>query len=69
MPRRRRSADKKPGSAADSEPLAQERAARREQGVALGREMLRHPYWPLEAAHELGEEAEWPVQYRRGRYD
>ncbi|WP_424013361.1 NADH:flavin oxidoreductase/NADH oxidase [Halorubrum xinjiangense] len=37
--------------------------------VALGREMLRHPYWPLEAAHELGEEAEWPVQYRRGRFD
>ena len=37
--------------------------------VALGREMLRHPHWPLEAAHELGEEAEWPVQYRRGRFD
>jgi 2,4-dienoyl-CoA reductase-like NADH-dependent reductase (Old Yellow Enzyme family) len=37
--------------------------------VALGRELLRHPYWPLEAAHELGEEAEWPVQYRRGRFD
>lgn len=37
--------------------------------VALGREMLRHPYWPLEAAHELGEEADWPVQYRRGQFD
>ncbi|SFR30725.1 NADH:flavin oxidoreductase/NADH oxidase [Halorubrum sodomense] len=37
--------------------------------VALGREMLRHPYWPLEAAHELGAEADWPVQYRRGRFD
>lgn len=37
--------------------------------VALGREMLRHPYWPLEAAHELGAEVEWPVQYRRGRFD
>lgn len=37
--------------------------------VALGREMLRHPYWPLEAAHELGAEIEWPVQYRRGRFD
>ena len=37
--------------------------------VAIGREMLRHPYWPLEAAHELGAEIEWPVQYRRGRFD
>ncbi|WP_144921636.1 NADH:flavin oxidoreductase/NADH oxidase [Halorubrum salsamenti] len=37
--------------------------------VALGREMLRHPYWPLEAAHELGADVEWPVQYRRGRFD
>ncbi|GAB6878775.1 NADH:flavin oxidoreductase/NADH oxidase [Halorubrum gandharaense] len=37
--------------------------------VALGREMLRNPYWPLEAAHELGEDVEWPVQYRRGTFD
>jgi len=37
--------------------------------VALGREMLRHPHWPLEAAHELGAEVEWPVQYRRGQFD
>ncbi|WP_066411606.1 NADH:flavin oxidoreductase/NADH oxidase [Halorubrum aethiopicum] len=37
--------------------------------VALGRELLRHPYWPLEAAHELGAEIEWPVQYRRGRFE
>jgi 2,4-dienoyl-CoA reductase-like NADH-dependent reductase (Old Yellow Enzyme family) len=37
--------------------------------VALGRELLRHPYWPLEAAHELGADVEWPVQYRRGRFD
>ncbi|WP_200531343.1 NADH:flavin oxidoreductase/NADH oxidase [Halorubrum sp. LN27] len=37
--------------------------------VALGRELLRHPYWPLEAAHELGAEVEWPVQYRRGKFD
>ena len=36
--------------------------------VALGREMLRNPYWPLEAAHELGADVEWPVQYRRGRF-
>ncbi|ACM57690.1 NADH:flavin oxidoreductase/NADH oxidase [Halorubrum lacusprofundi] len=37
--------------------------------VALGREMLRHPYWPLEAAHELGADVAWPVQYRRGQFD
>lgn len=37
--------------------------------VALGRELLRRPYWPLEAAHELGADIEWPVQYRRGRFE
>ncbi len=37
--------------------------------VAIGRELLRNPYWPLEAAHELDAEIEWPVQYRRGRFD
>ena len=36
--------------------------------VALGREMLRNPYWPREAAHELGVEMEWPPQYRRGSF-
>ena len=36
--------------------------------VALGREMLRNPYWPLQAAHELGEDIEWPPQYRRGQF-
>lgn len=35
--------------------------------VALGRELLRNPYWPLEAAAILGAEVEWPVQYRRAR--
>ena len=37
--------------------------------VAIGRELLRHPYWPLEAAHELDADVDWPVQYRRGRFD
>ncbi len=37
--------------------------------VAIGRELLRNPYWPLRAAHELDAEIEWPVQYRRGRFD
>ncbi|MFC6732662.1 MULTISPECIES: NADH:flavin oxidoreductase/NADH oxidase [unclassified Haladaptatus] len=31
----------------------------------VGREHLRDPYFALHAAEELGEEAEWPVQYRR----
>lgn len=35
--------------------------------VALGRELLRNPYWPLEAAHELGEDVEWPTQYVRAK--
>jgi 2,4-dienoyl-CoA reductase-like NADH-dependent reductase (Old Yellow Enzyme family) len=33
--------------------------------VFLARKLLRDPYWPLHAAHELGVEVEWPVQYQR----
>ena len=33
--------------------------------VLLGRELLRNPYWPLEAARELGQTASWPRQYLR----
>ncbi len=36
--------------------------------VFLGRELLRNPYWPLEAARALGVELEWPVQYRRAKW-
>jgi 2,4-dienoyl-CoA reductase-like NADH-dependent reductase (Old Yellow Enzyme family) len=35
--------------------------------VLLGRELLRHPYWPLEAARTLGHEIPWPQQYLRAR--
>jgi NADPH2 dehydrogenase len=35
--------------------------------VLLGRELLRHPYWPLDAARTLGHEIDWPRQYRRAR--
>ncbi|MDF2540678.1 MAG: NADH:flavin oxidoreductase/NADH oxidase [Herbinix sp.] len=35
--------------------------------VFLGRELLRNPYWPLQAAKELREEIPWPVQYVRGK--
>jgi 2,4-dienoyl-CoA reductase-like NADH-dependent reductase (Old Yellow Enzyme family) len=33
--------------------------------VLLARELLRSPYWPLEAAEELGHETYWPSQYLR----
>ena len=35
--------------------------------VALGRELLRSPYWPLCAARTLGVDVEWPKQYRGGK--
>lgn len=34
--------------------------------VAVGRGMLRNPYWTLEAAHQLQKEIEIPMQYVRG---
>lgn len=36
--------------------------------VLLAREFLRNPYFTLEAAHRLGHEIEWPVQYVRGKF-
>lgn len=33
--------------------------------VALGRELLRSPYWVLNAAHENGIEVDFPAQYKR----
>jgi 2,4-dienoyl-CoA reductase-like NADH-dependent reductase (Old Yellow Enzyme family) len=35
--------------------------------VVVGREHLRDPYFALHAAHELGEDVEWPVQYHRAK--
>ncbi|MBM3859056.1 MAG: NADPH dehydrogenase NamA [Verrucomicrobia bacterium] len=35
--------------------------------VTLGRELLRNPHWPLEAARVLGEDIEWPKQYARAK--
>jgi 2,4-dienoyl-CoA reductase-like NADH-dependent reductase (Old Yellow Enzyme family) len=35
--------------------------------VFLARELLRDPYWPLHAAHALGAEVKWPVQYERAK--
>ncbi|RKD31560.1 NADPH dehydrogenase NamA [Thermohalobacter berrensis] len=37
--------------------------------VFVGRELLRNPYWPLQAAHELNHEIEWPKQYERAKLD
>ncbi len=35
--------------------------------VALGRELLRDPYWPLRAACERGADVAWPRQYQRAK--
>ena len=35
--------------------------------VLLAREFLRSPYFPLHAAHTLGEDMDWPVQYERAK--
>ena len=36
--------------------------------VLLARELLRDPYFPLRAAHQLGQEVKWPVQYERAKW-
>ena len=35
--------------------------------VVLARQFLRDPYFPLHAAHELGADITWPVQYDRAK--
>jgi 2,4-dienoyl-CoA reductase-like NADH-dependent reductase (Old Yellow Enzyme family) len=35
--------------------------------VVLARQFLRDPYWPLIAAHALGQEIKWPLQYERAK--
>ena len=35
--------------------------------VALGRELLRNPHWPLHAARVLGQDVAWPKQYQRAK--
>jgi 2,4-dienoyl-CoA reductase-like NADH-dependent reductase (Old Yellow Enzyme family) len=35
--------------------------------VVLARELLRKPYWPLEAARILGVDVSWPAQYQRAK--
>ena len=36
--------------------------------IMMARQFLRDPYFPLRAAHELGDQVEWPLQYERGRW-
>jgi NADPH2 dehydrogenase len=33
--------------------------------VALGRELLRNPYWVLNTAKDYGTDINWPAQYER----
>jgi 2,4-dienoyl-CoA reductase-like NADH-dependent reductase (Old Yellow Enzyme family) len=35
--------------------------------VLMARELLRSPYFPLHAAHELGADIKWPIQYERAK--
>jgi 2,4-dienoyl-CoA reductase-like NADH-dependent reductase (Old Yellow Enzyme family) len=35
--------------------------------ILIARASLRDPYFALHAAHELGEDVDWPVQYRRAK--
>jgi 2,4-dienoyl-CoA reductase-like NADH-dependent reductase (Old Yellow Enzyme family) len=35
--------------------------------VVLARQFLRDPYWPLLAAHALGQDIKWPLQYERAK--
>ncbi len=35
--------------------------------VALGRELLRHPHWPFDAARALGDDFAWLQQYLRAK--
>lgn len=52
-----------------SEPEMADAIVRNEQAdlVALGRELLRHPHWPLDAARALGIDVAWPKQYERAK--
>ncbi|MEK7705172.1 MAG: NADH:flavin oxidoreductase/NADH oxidase [Myxococcota bacterium] len=52
-----------------TEPAQAEQIVATEQAdlVLLARELLRNPYWPLQAARTLGAEHAWPKQYLRAK--
>lgn len=51
-------------TASQAETILQEEKA---DLVFLARELLRNPYFPLRAAHELGADVTWPAQYSRAK--
>lgn len=53
-----------------TEPMQADQIIRSEQAdlVIMAREMLRDPYFPLRAAHVLGQEIKWPQQYERAKW-
>jgi 2,4-dienoyl-CoA reductase-like NADH-dependent reductase (Old Yellow Enzyme family) len=51
-------------TASQAETILQEERA---DLIFFGREMLRNPYFPLQAARELDHEISWPVQYLRSK--
>lgn len=42
-------------------------ATEQADAIIMARELLRHPYWPLNAARELGVDIAWPDQYARAK--
>lgn len=36
--------------------------------IIMAHELLRQPYFPLKAAHELNEKITWPVQYEQAKW-
>jgi 2,4-dienoyl-CoA reductase-like NADH-dependent reductase (Old Yellow Enzyme family) len=36
--------------------------------IFMAREFIRDPYFALRAAHELGANVKWPIQYERGKF-
>lgn len=51
-------------TAAQAEAILQEGQA---DLIFMARELLRNPYFPLDAAQQLGDEIEWPAQYVRAK--
>jgi 2,4-dienoyl-CoA reductase-like NADH-dependent reductase (Old Yellow Enzyme family) len=52
-----------------TEPLQAEEILQKGQAdlILIGRESLRNPYFPLNAARLLGDDTEWPVQYHKAK--
>ncbi len=55
------------GLITDAHQAEQILATEQADAVLLARELLRNPYWPLQAARELGVDVSWPNQYARAK--